>query len=136
MRHLCWLCCRCAVVDIYAGHFLDRVEKQLELGYQMVGFNTISHYDRVACCGDRQDTREGSFDDGTMHPIDIQWVVGGIDLGAAVWNISLWKQLDLNFIRMGQEVGHLDWADGMLFQKMVQANVSRVAIRQFLFIHQ
>ena len=94
--------------DIYAGHFLDKVEAQLALGYQMVGLNTISHYNRFACCGDRDATGAGSVDDGTFHAIDIQWVVGGIDLGAVVWNISLWKALNLNFIRMGHEVKHLD----------------------------
>ena len=45
------------------------------------------------------------------------------------------EQLQLNFIELGFEVGKMDWADGMMFQKLIEAIVLRMAIRQFMFIH-
>ena len=124
------------VDNICTSHFLDRVEQEMALGYQLIGFNTISHYNRIECCGEPQDTSEGSSDDGTRRPINVVWLRGGIDMGAALWNISVWKAFQLNFIELGKQVDHLDQADGQFFVALVERQMKRIAIRQYLFIHQ
>ena len=124
--------------NIYGSYFLDRVEVEMAKGYQLIGFNMISHYDWVTLRGTPRDTREGSSDDGTRRYLDIVWQEGFIDLGAAVWNLSLWREMRLNFVQLGLATPKklIEVSDGQFFEKLAKAGVSRIAIRQVLFMHQ
>ena len=105
---------------------------------QMIGWNFISHYDWIRLRGHPQDTREGSSDDGTRRLMAVEWMEGWVDLGAVLWNASLWRSHGLNFIGL-QRAKKPQWAiaDGTFFMHLVHVlDVKRVIIRQTLFLHQ
>ena len=126
------------VDNIYGGYFLDRVEQEIAKGYQLIGFNMISHYDWVTLRGSPRDTRDGSSDDGTRRLLDIEWKDGFIDLGAVVFNMSMWKSLNCNFIQLGLNtpLKMIQIADGQFIIKMVESGIPHIAIRQVMYMHQ
>ena len=126
------------VDNIYSSYFLDRVEQEMARGFRLIGFNMVSHYDWVTLRNAPRDTREGSSDDGTRRLLDIKWEDGFIDLGAAFWDISVWRQYNFNFIQLGLNGPNklLQVADGQFFEQLVKYNTPRIAIRQILFMHQ
>ena len=123
----------CVLSDVYSGHFLDRVEQEMAKGYQLIGMNMISRYELVS--GAQRDTREGVSDDGTSHLLDIDWRDGRVRMGATVWNASLWKRLQRGSTRVGEQRLNRT-AEGHFFEQLVELNVSRIAIRQIMLIHQ
>ena len=133
-QHCDW-CVITNVDNVYVAGFMDRVLIELNKGYQLVGFNFVSRYDR-SIMGIWPDNSPGSSDDGTRKVTELRWEFSWVDMGAAIWNCSLWTQLNLNLIQLGRARGRLEYADGQFYETLAHAGVPRVIIRQVLFVHQ
>ena len=122
--------------NLYASFFLDRVESEVEKGYQVIGWDFITRYPCTMWVGTaclRVD--DESSDDGTRKLLGTQFLTSYVDLGAVLFNLSLWRKHHFSFLELARD-RRINEADGYLFESMVQLQIKRVIIRQVLMMHQ
>ena len=127
--------CRYVVItngdNIYASHFVDRVELLTAQGYELIGWSFVSHHEKPAL----SEVGAGTWEDLTYKWVRAEFLPSEIDLGASLFKLSLWRQLHLGFTQFGRKFGFAG-ADGRHIMRLAAANVSRVLMRDTYLVHQ
>jgi hypothetical protein len=140
--------------NLYSKGIVDAyLDEDMTLGFDMIGFNFISHYkSRHAFLrlheGDGQ--REFKLEelnssnsssilhlssyDGSHVPFNAEFAVNRIDLGACVFKVSIFE--DNSELRFCKVATKMALADGQLIQEFYRISNKTKIHREFLFVHQ
>ena len=137
--------------NFYSKGFLDAyLDKDMSLGFDMIGFNFISHYRqlpgylhfhegakhrnfRIDELNSTSIAHLTSFD-GSNIAKESFFAVGKIDLGACVFKISIFKEYpELRFTKIASD---MNLADGQLISKVYEISNKTILHRELLYLHQ
>ena len=137
--------------NFYSKGFLDAyLDKDMSLGFDMIGFNFISHHRghvgyvrkhkgstyteyKIDKLNSTSIAHLSSFD-GTNFPKNTEFQVSEIDLGACLFKISIFKENpELRFTTVARDIFT---ADGQLIVEFYKKSNNTILHREYLFVHQ